>query len=490
MSHESQGERDESDGASSGWVAHVGLIAGPLVAAALVLVSHPALGHARLTAPASWTLGLLGWMAIWWMTHAVPMAITSLLPALLLPLLGVGSFKENAAHYADNIIFLFAGAGVVGLALERHGVSERFTRALLRVAGTSPLGVLCAVFVATMTISAFMSNAATTAMMIPLVMGMIAAVQPAEGVGEAQGAVAKRNFAIVLLLAAAYASTVGGAATIVGSPPNAIAAKYLTDAGTPIDFMKWSRFGAPVAMLFAPLVIAVMVRMFPIRGLSLHALQLHTPRPFTAAGWLSAGIFLSAVLVWVTAPLWSAGWRPAQLTDGGVAIAAAALLFVLPARVRPWKPLMQWRAAERLPWGVYILFGGGLSLADAMQRTGLSNAIGQSFTGLGGLPAIAMLACVVTALVFASEIASNTALTATAVPILGALAPDLGVPPERLVIAAAFAASYAFMMPVGTPPNAMVYATGLLPHTAMMRVGLALNLIAIVVITLMASWML
>lgn len=490
MSQATTDERDASDGASSGWVAHVGLIAGPLAGAALVLGTHPALGHARLAAPASWTLGLLGWMAIWWMTHAVPMAITSLLPALLLPLLGVGSFKENAAHYADNIIFLFAGAGIIGLALERHGAGERFTRGLLRVAGTSPLGALCAVFVATMTISAFMSNAATTAMMLPLVMGIIAAAQPAEGVDHARGEAARRNFAIVLLLAAAYASTVGGAATIVGSPPNAIAAKYLTDAGTPIDFMRWSRFGTPVALLFAPLVIAVMVRMHPIHGLSLHALHLQKPRPFAAAGWLTAGIFLATVLVWVTAPMWPAAWRSPQLTDGAVAIAAATLLFVLPARVRPWQPLMQWRMAERLPWGVYILFGGGLSLADAMQRTGLSNAIGQSFTGLGGMPAIVMLACVVTALVFASEIASNTALTATAVPILGALAPELGVPPERLVIAAAFAASYAFMMPVGTPPNAMVYATGLVPHTAMMRVGLALNLVAIVLITLMASWML
>ncbi|NBV64691.1 MAG: hypothetical protein EBR71_09565, partial [Planctomycetes bacterium] len=156
-----------------------------------------------------------------------------------------------------------------------------------------------------------------------------------------------------------------------------------------MPFMKWSRFGAPVALLFAPLVIAVMVRMYPIRGLSLHALNLQKPRPFKAAGWLSAGIFLVTVLVWVTAPLWPAAWRSPQLTDGGVAIAAATLLFVLPAQVRPWKPLMQWRTAERLPWGVYILFGGGLSLADAMQRTGLSNAIGQSFTGLGGLPAIA-----------------------------------------------------------------------------------------------------
>jgi sodium-dependent dicarboxylate transporter 2/3/5 len=490
MSAPAQPITDASEELPAGWVARAGLVVGPLAGAVLVACTHPALGHVRLAAPASWTLGLLAWMAIWWMTQAVPMAITSLLPALLLPLLGVGSFRDNAAHYADNIIFLFAGAGMIGLALERHGASERFTRALLGVAGTSPAGALCAVFAATMGISAFMSNAATTAMMVPLAMGIIAAARPAPGVDAAQAAMARRNFATVLLLAAAYASTVGGAATIVGSPPNAIAAKYLTDSGIPVDFMRWARFAVPVALLFAPLALATMALMLPVRGLSLHELRLRPPSPFGAAGWLSASIFACTVFVWVTASLWPAGWRPTHLTDGGVAIAAASLLFVLPASARPWKPLLSWRCAERLPWGVYILFGGGLSLADAMQRTGLSAAIGQSFTGLGSMPAVVVLACVVAVLVFASEIASNTALTATAVPILGALAPELGIPPERLVIAAAFGASYAFMMPVGTPPNAMVYATGLVPHGAMLRVGLALNLIAIILITLMASWML
>jgi sodium-dependent dicarboxylate transporter 2/3/5 len=180
----------------------------------------------------------------------------------------------------------------------------------------------------------------------------------------------------------------------------------------------------------------------------------------------------------------------AGLPDGAIAVVAAIVLCAVPLRGDGWRPAVPWSAVERLPWGVYILFGGGLSLADAMQRTGLSEAIGRSFAGLGALPALAALALLVAALVFTSEIASNTALTATAVPIVGALAPALGMPVEQLVIATALGASYAFMLPVGTPPNAMVYATGLVPQRTMMRAGLALNLASIVLVTLVARWML
>ena len=468
-------------------LARAALFAGPSIGLALVLLTHPSAGaRGGLGAEAAFALGLLAWMAIWWMAEAAPLAVTSLLPVVVLPLAGVGSFRDSAMHYADGIIFLFAGAGVIAAALERHGVTRRFAGSLLRLAGPSPVRNLAAMFAATAAASAFMSNAAVTAMMLPIALGLAATAKPTVP-GEA-GDRARRNFGMAVLLSAAYASTVGGAATLIGSPPNAIAAKWLADAGHAVDFAGWARFGVPLSCLVGVAALVVLVRLHPMRGLRCeHARD--QLLPLGSGAWIAIVVFACTVLAWVSGPAWPAGLR-AGLNDGMVAVVAAIALCAIPSSRAGWQPVVPWSDVERLPWGVYILFGGGLSLADAMQRTGLSTAIGRSFEGLGALPALAALALLVAALVFTSEIASNTALTATAVPIVGALAPSLGVPVERLVIATALGASYAFMLPVGTPPNAMVYATGLVPQRAMMRAGLALNLLSIVLVTLVAHLML
>ena len=468
-------------------LARMALVAGPIAGVALAAFVHPAAGaRGGLSADAACTLGLLAWMAIWWMSEAVPLAVTSLLPVVVLPLSGVGSFRDNALHYADAIIFLFAGAGVIAAALERHGVTRRFAGSMMRLAGPSPVRNLMAIFLVTALASAFMSNAAVTAMMLPIAIGLAATARPTQP-GEA-GERGRRHFGMAVLLSAAYASTIGGAATLIGSPPNAIAAKWLADAGHAVDFAGWARFGVPLSCLVGVATIAVLVRLHPMHGVRCEHSH-ERVEPLGVPAWIAIAVFACTVLAWMSGPAWPNGIR-AGLGDGTIAVVAAILLCAIPSSRTRWEPVVPWSDVERLPWGVYILFGGGLSLADAMQRTGLSTAIGQSFAGLGTLPALVALGLLVAALVFTSEIASNTALTATAVPIVGALAPSLGVPVERLVIATALGASYAFMLPVGTPPNAMVYASGLVPQRAMMRAGLALNLIAIVLVTLVAHWML
>lgn len=466
--------------------ARVALVGGPLLGAALAALTHPDVGAwGGLSREAAITLGLLGWMAGWWMLEAAPMAVTALLPAILLPLLGVGSFRDNACHYADSVIFLFAGGGVVALALERHGLTERFTRGLLGLAGTSPLRVVMAVFAGTAAVSAFMSNAAVTSMMIPIVAGLASTVRPRVDTSAALATRSRANFATVTMIVVAYASTVGGTATVIGSPPNAIAAKWLGDNGVSIDFLRWAQFAAPVACVMGVVSVIVLLRLFPVRGIECGMPPGEGPR-MQGAAWITLAVFAGAVACWITPPEWNAPWRPTMLADGVIAVIAAALLLCLPTSTRSWEPALPWQATQRLPWGVYILFGGGLALADAMQRTGLSQAIGHSFAGLGGMHAFLALGAVVTVMVFASEVASNTALTATAVPIVGALAPALGVPPERLVIATALGASLAFMLPVGTPPNAMVYATGRVSQRQMIRAGFLLDIASIVVITVLA----
>ena len=471
-------------------VARVALVLGPALGVALAALVHPEAGaRGGLSHEASITLGLLAWMAVWWMLEAAPMAVTALLPAIALPLLGVGGFRDNAFHYADSVIFLFAGGGVLALALERHGLTERFTRALLGLAGSSPVRVVVAVFAGTAAVSAFMSNAAVTSMMIPIVAGLAATVRPRRDASPELAVRSTAAFATVTMLVVAYASTVGGTATVIGSPPNAIAAKWLGDNGVPMDFVRWARFATPLACVMAAVSIVVLLRLFPLKGIECGRPEGVRPR-LSGAAWFTVAVFAAAVGCWMTPPEWNAPWRPRGLQDGVIAAIAAALLLCVPVTRGSWSAVLPWQSTQRLPWGVYILFGGGLSLADAMQRTGLSEAIGESFGGLGGVHALLALGVIVAAMVFASEIASNTALTATAVPIVGALAPALGVPPERLVMATALGASLAFMLPVGTPPNAMVFATGRVTQRQMIRAGFLLDLVSIVVITLLAhAWL-
>jgi sodium-dependent dicarboxylate transporter 2/3/5 len=466
---------DEDEG--TGPVARIGRWAGPVLGAALAWWMHPSGGGAGpLGATGALTAGLLLWMAIWWVTQALELAVTALLPVALLPVLGVMPFKELAAAYADNVIFLFAGSTVIGIALDRHGVSAHFVHWLLTAAGSRPAMVVTAFFVASASISAWVSNAATTALLLPLALGVAQNAAARPGTAPEDAARAVRNLTAAVLLAVAYGSTVGGGATLVGSPPNGIAANYLRTAGIDMDFARWMRYGVPAALAAAPVVVAALVVMLPARGIALERADRSTLPPLGRDGWTALAVFALTVLVWTTWRSWPAAWQPAGLTEGGVAIAAAVALMAIPSRGAGRGRLVPWTETGRLPWSVFILFGGGLAIGLAMERTGVADAIGGAFRGLGSLPEPVALAAIVFGLAFASEIGSNTALTATAVPILGAIAPAVGMSVEKVVVATAFGASYAFMLPVGTPPNALVYGTGKVPYASMLRIGLVLNL--------------
>jgi sodium-dependent dicarboxylate transporter 2/3/5 len=426
--------------------------------------------------------GLVAWMAVWWLTEAVELAVTALLPVILLPLLGIGTFAEVARHYADNVIFLFAGSCVLGSALERHGVSERFVRTLLRVAGERPVPVLAALLLASACISGFVSNMATTAMMLPLALAAAARCRSQPGVTAEGAARAGAHFASAAVLAVAYGSTIGGAATLIGSPPNMIAANWLQGQGHEIDFARWARVGVPIALTVVPLTLLVLSRLLPMHGVVIPPSRGERATPLSAAAWITSGVFAAAVACWSSQPLWPPAWRVPGLTDGGVAIAAAVALMILPGGGGRTGPVVPWSITRELPWGVLLLFGGGLALSDAMQRSGLASAIGASVGQWGTLHPALTTVMLVGTLCFASEIASNTALTATAIPILGPLAGSLGMTPRALAMATALAASYAFMLPVGTPPNALAYGTGRVTMRTMIRVGLLVDLISIAAI--------
>lgn len=461
----------------------VGRVAGPVLAAAALIATHPELlALGGLKVDAAWTLAVLVLMAVWWVTLAIEPAITGLVPFVAFAALGIGKPAEIAAPYANDVIFLFAGGALIGLSLERTGVSARFASALVRLAGASPLRVLAATMVATALMSGFVSNLATAATMLPLAMALGARARADARSDEARAAAGR--FLTSLLLGVAFASSIGGALTVIGSPPNPIAVEWLRRNGEDVSFVDWMKFSVPAVVVFLPIAILVLgVWLFPARGVSVARLD-EQSAPIGRDGIMALIVFACAVLAWVTRPLYGA--RLPIVGDGSIAIAAALALFLIPSARRRGARLLEASTFAQIPWRVLVLFGGGLCLAATMERTGLSAALGDMIAGAGTLPSILLLALLVTLLVFASEVASNTTLTAMAVPIVGALAPGLGIEAKALVIPAAFAASWAFAMPVGTPPNALVFGSGALRARDMMRAGVVLDLAAIVVIVAMA----
>ncbi|MGA1372878.1 MAG: SLC13 family permease [Pseudomonadales bacterium] len=484
----SRGDSPTDDASSSpSRAARIGLPGGPLLAVVSVLATHPAaLGWGGLPAEAALTLGVLALMAIWWVTLAVEPAVTGLVPFVAFAALGIGTPAQISAPYANPVIFLFAGGALIGLALERSGVSARFASMMVSIAGSSPLRVLSALIIATALLSAFVSNLATAATMLPLAMAL--GTRAALDAQSDQERAAANRFMTSLLLGVAFASSAGGTLTIIGTAPNAIAVEWLRNNGHPVDFLAWLTFSVPTLAVFLPILIAVLgVWLFPAREISISRFE-NASKPLGRDGYLVLAVFFAAVAAWVTRPLY-ASYLP-MVTDGSIAVAAAIALFLAPSDAGNAQRVLAPSAFANVPWRVLLLFGGGLCLADAMQRTGLSAALGDVFAGAGVLPTVVLLAMLAAVIVFASEVASNTALAAMVIPIVGAFAPGLGVEPAMLVIPAAFAASLAFALPVGTPPNALVFGTGRLRAEDMMRAGVVLDLIAIAVIVTMASLLL
>ncbi|MCE9620654.1 MAG: DASS family sodium-coupled anion symporter [Planctomycetes bacterium] len=463
-------------------------LAGPLLGVLVWFVLGPSgMTGAGLSSNGAIVAGLLAWMAAWWATQAVDLAITGLLPVIVLSLFNIGTTQDILSPYANDIIFLFAGGCTIGFAIERHGLGQRFIAFVLSHIGHSPGRIIAGFLIATSLLSAWVSNTASAAIMLPLAMAAVACF--AGGAGEKpEHHRAFLNFERAVLLAVAYGASIGGVMTLLGSPPNPIAAEWLRANGSGMDFLQWSMIGVPTAAVMMIATQIVFRVMCPMKGLSATAISLPVPRgPMSRAARITVVIFACAIVAWVGAPFLKMWIPQLKLRDGMIAIAAAVLLFIIPEKKGSGEAIVPWALTGRLPWGVFILFGGGLSLADAMQSTGVSDAVARSLSGLAVVPAPILLFLVVTMLIFASEIASNTALVATAVPIVGAMAPGLGIPTEKLVVAATLGASFAFMLPVGTPPSALIFSTGRVPMREMLRVGFVLDLCAAAIITVMCS---
>ncbi len=465
----------------------IGLPLGP--AAFLALLALPAPDG---LAAAGWAVAALAlWMAIWWASEAVPVAATALLPLVLLPLLDVAALGTVAAPYANPLIFLFLGGFMIALAMQRWNLHRRVALHVLLLAGTGPRRLLAGVMLATAGLSMWISNTATAMMMMPIALSL-AAILPAAG-PEDDGDRTGQAFGTALMLGTAYAASIGGLATLVGSPPNALLAAYMMQAhGVPVGFAQWLAVGLPVAAAMLPLAWLLLARLLyrlPAAGIAGGSApirqQLQALGPVTAAEWRVAAVFGAVALLWIARPVLPAGWPAGTLTDPGIAIAGAVLLFALPAGGGRRTALLDWQTARAAPWEILILFGGGLSLAEAVDATGLAGWIGRGLALLEAWPALALVAAVAALVILLTELTSNTATTAAFLPVLGAVAGQAGLAPVELAVPAALAATCAFMLPVATPPNAIVYGSGRVSIPQMMRAGLLLNLAGIAAITLL-----
>jgi sodium-dependent dicarboxylate transporter 2/3/5 len=355
----------------------------------------------------------------------------------------------------------------------------------------------------------WISNTACAAMMVPIAVSVIDLVlrsRTGKGLRESGGIprekVAERNFALGLLLAVAYSASIGGIATLIGSPPNGIAARFIAQTyGKEVTFLDWMAFGLPFTLAFLPIAWLFLTKvLFPVEfrevpgGREMIASEIAKLGPMNRGEKATLAVFAAAAFLWIFGGLLRGvdigGIRPLRgLTDSGVAMLAALALFLLPVDREKGTRAMDWDTASRLPWGVLILFGGGLSLAAAVEANGVSGYIGQLARGFAVLPPLGLFVAIIAMTVFLSEVTSNTAQVATMTPVLAAMAPALGLDPKTLVVVCALAASSAYMMPVGTPPNAIVFGTGLVRMPQMVRAGFVLNLAGIVVITALGWWL-
>jgi sodium-dependent dicarboxylate transporter 2/3/5 len=471
----------------------IGLPVGPLVALGLLLFADLDPAHPAATPMAAVAL----WMAIWWLTEAAPLAITALLPVALYPLLGIMSGKLVAPVYFNWIIFLFLGGFMVALAMERWQLHRRIALGIICAIGGGPRRILLGFMLASAFLSMWISNTATAMMMAPVAMAVIARL-------DSELAPARvRAFGTALLLGIAYSASAGGLATLIGTPPNPLLISNLglLFPGAPeISFAGWMVIGLPISALLLVLIWVTLTLLYRLAdpGLAIdHQVLRHERSALGPMGWeerVVAVDFLLMALLWLTRkglaldaftiPGWSALLpHGALIDDGTVAIALALPLFLIPSRSRSGERIMDWRSTRDLPWGIVLLFGGGFALAKGFVDTGLSVWLGARLSSLGALPTPLLVAVICLVMTFLTELTSNTATTQMALPILASLALALGVHPLLFMVPATFSASCAFMLPVATPPNAIIFGTERVSIAAMARTGIILNLLGVLIIT-------
>ena len=465
----------------------VGLLLGPVLCVIMLLSDAP-----QGLDAAAWEVAAIGiLMAIWWATEALPIAATALLPIVLFPLFGIAEIKATVTPYSSPVIYLFLGGFIIAFAMQRWSLHRRIALTILQYAGGNGRSLVGGFMLASALISMWVMNTSTTMMLLPIAISIIAVIHNTVTTLDQRD---KEDFQYSLLLGVAYGSTIGGMATLVGTAPNVILAQFMKDTyEINIAFSDWMLVGLPLSAAMLPLAWLALTRIvFKVNFVTSDEGRAALRKmktdlgPITVPETRVAIIFSVTALAWIFRKLLVELPGLSALDDSIIAIAGAVMLFVVPSGEKSDPLLLRWQYAEQLPWGVIILFGGGLSLAAAVSQTGLAAWLGASLHTIGTWPLLVIIVVTATLIIFLTELTSNVATTVTFLPVVGAVAIQAGYDPIALAVPVTLAASCAFMLPVATPPNAIVFGSGMLTIPRMARAGMALNIIGIVLVSVVA----
>lgn len=467
----------------------IGIILGPALFLFILFFVKPA----DMSAEALAMMAVTVWIATWWITEAIPIAATSLLPLVLLPTLGILTIGVTAASYSHPMVLLYMGGFMIAMAIEKWNLHKRIALNIISFIGTDIQKIILGFMLATAFLSMWISNTATSLMMLPIGVAVVTQLTPNAAIKE----VLPNNLGKALMLGIAYSASIGGMATLIGTPTNIILAGVIKDMyGYEISFSQWMLYGLPVAVLLLTFCWLYLVKYaFPFeKNFQMEGGKEEIQRQLSLLGPMSkeekrvAWVFGSVSFAWISRTFLLQDLIPA-LDDTIIAIAGVLLLFVLPSS-KPKTKLLDWKTAESIPWGILLLFGGGLSLAEGFKSSGLADWIGNQFVFLDFIAFGLFLMVIITAVNFLTEITSNVATASMILPILAAVSYSMGVHPFGLMVGATMAASCAFMLPVATPPNAVVFGSGYLRIPDMVKAGLWMNLVSILVITVFTYYLL
>lgn len=459
----------------------------------LSILLFPALG---LDSAMSNVLAIAILMVFWWITETVPIYMTALLPMVLFPLLGIMSIQETTVNYGNNVIFLFFGGFLLAKALEKWNLHRRIALSILNITGTGPRKIILGTLLATATLSMWISNTATAMMMLPIALSVVNLfLQESPGMAQDKNT---RNFATVMMLAVAYGANIGGIATLIGTPPNTVMAGIMENTfNYQVGFSNWMLLGLPfsILLLLGSYFLLVYV-MLPVKSRDVNfsrdviRSELAKLGKMTPAEKRVLAIFSLTAFCWIFRQQMETLFPALNgLSDTQIAIFGGFLMYIVPAGAgAESKVLLDWNDAQNIPWGILLLFGGGLALAAAMETTGILEQTAAYFSGQPVKPGMLMVLMIGAASVFLSELMSNTALATIMVPLAGSIAAGLGMHPLELAAPVTIAASAAFMLPMGTPPNAIVFASGHISIRQMVKAGFFLNLLGILLVTLFAKF--
>ena len=476
----------------------IGFIIAPLLFLLFVLFVDLEPGNPQVT----YTLAIALLMALWWVTEIIPLAITALIPVVLFPLLGIMDGKEVSSAYFNHVIFLFIGGFIVALAMQKWNLHKRIALKILSYTGSSPARILLGFMFASAFLSMWISNTATAMMMVPILLSIISKLEdhlePAE----------LNKYSIGLLLGVAYGSSIGGIATLVGTPPNLSFARIfqiMFPDAPEISFSAWFVYAAPISIIFFVITWFYLYQRFKpkVNKSKLSGIEFNSEyKELGKATFEERSIFIvfvSLAILWLTRkgieigsfriPGWSE-WlmSPNYINDGTVAIALALILYFIPSRTKKGKMIMDWETTSKLPWNIVLLFGGGFALASGFKESGLSMWFGEQLSGASALHPLLIIVIISFTVTFLTELTSNTATIEMLLPVLAGLAVSIEVNPLILMLPATLSASMAFMLPVATPPNAIVFGSNRLRIMDMARAGFVLNLIGMVIITLVTYY--